>query len=259
MRTARLWSSGKTIPSWLFVATFLVLAGPLAGDALAAYGEAFGLRLGMSQEQVLSLGTELEESGISETWGPRYRVKKLPRPFGDERWVWLYFGNNNRLFQIIAELADGGGAYDSKNALRRYKEIKENLSSRYAKVTSREQLIPEGEPCFNPPTLTNAGDEALEAKAREAYETALDSSGHHSLISMMHFCTIKNWTAEYDKSDTYVTLTLSPKDARPETSWAFIHIKVESKSLAEDFRRARSAPLAGRRESRKTRSAATPK
>ena len=259
MRAARLWSLGKTIPAWLIVVAFLISTVSTVGDALAAYGEAFGLGLGMSQEQVLSLGTELEESGISETWGPRYRVKKLPRPFGDERWVWLYFGNNNRLFRIVAELADGGAAYDSKNALRRYKEIKDNLSSRYAKVTSREQLIPEGEPCFNPPTLTHAGGEALEAKAREAYEIALDSGGHHSLISMMHFCTIKNWTAEYDKSDTYVTLTLSPKDARPETSWAFIHIKVESKSLAEDFRRARSAPLAGRRESRKTRSATTPK
>ena len=119
MRAARLWSLGKTIPAWLIVVAFLISTVSTVGDALAAYGEAFGLGLGMSQEQVLSLGTELEESGISETWGPRYRVKKLPRPFGDERWVWLYFGNNNRLFRIVAELADGGAAYDSKNALRR--------------------------------------------------------------------------------------------------------------------------------------------
>lgn len=255
MCAARLWSTGKTIPAWLIAAAFLIPAG----DALAAYGEAFGLRLGMSQEQVLALGAELEDSGISKTWGQRHRVKKLPRPFGDERWVWLYFGNNNRLFRIIAELANDGAAYDSKNALRRYKEIKDNLSSSHAKVTSREQFIPEGEPCFNPPTLMHAGGKALEDKARETYEAALNSGGHHSLISMMHFCTIKNWIAEYEKSDTYVTVTLSPKDAQPETSWAFIHIEVESKSLAEDFRRSRSAPLAGESESRKTRSAATPR
>lgn len=259
MRTARLWSPGKTILAWLIAVTFLIPAEAPGGAAPTAYGEAFGLRLGMSREQVLTLGAKLEDSGISMTWGQRYRVKKLPRPFGDERWVWLYFGNNNRLFRIIAELSNDGAAYDSKNALRRYKEIKENLSSRYAKVTSREQLIPEGEPCFNPPTLMHAGGEALEAKARKTYEAALDSGGHHSLISLMHFCTIKNWTAEYDEADTYVTVTLSPKDARPKTSWAFIHIKVESKSLAEDFRRSRSAPLAGGSESRKTRSAATPR
>lgn len=255
MRAARRWSLGKTTFSWLIAAALLAPAG----NALAAYGEAFGLRLGMSKGQVLTLGAELKESGISETWGQRYRVKKLPQPFGDERWVWLYFGNDNRLFRIFAELGDGGAAYDSKNALRRYKEIKEHLSSSYAKITSREQLIPEGEPCFNPPALKHAGGEALEANAREAYETALDSGGHHSLISMMHFCTIKNWTAEYDKSDTYATVTLSPKDARPETSWAYIHIKIESKSLSENFRRRRSASLAGGRKSRKTRSAAATK
>jgi hypothetical protein len=38
----------------------------------------------------------------------------------------------------------------------------------------------------------HAGGEVLEAKAREAYEAALDSSGHNSLISIRHFCTIKN-------------------------------------------------------------------
>jgi len=185
-------ASWRTIPVWLIVAAFLVSAAAPARDALATYGEAFSLRFGMSREQVLDLGAKLEDRGISETRGQRYRVKKLPMPFGDERWVWLYFGNNNQLFKIIAELADGGAAYDSKNALRRYKQIKDNLSSRYAKVTSHEQFIPEGEPCFNPPALMHAGGEVLEAKAREAYEAALDSSGHNSLISIRHFCTIKN-------------------------------------------------------------------
>jgi hypothetical protein len=263
MKSARFRKPTRLALAWLIAAalfsTSRAFPEPSGTAPSGGYGEAFGVRLGMSKEAVRALGVKLEASGVSETWGQRYRTEELPKSFGDERWIWLYFGNDDRLFRIIAELADHGTAYDSRDALRRYKKIKENLSARYAVTSSREAIHPKEKPCFNPPSAIPYGGGPIDDAARISYQTALETGGHHKIVSMMHFCAIKNWSTEFDRTDTYVTLTVSPKDAWAGTSYAFIHLKVESKSLAENFRREKTSPLSAGRAALKPRSASLAK
>ena len=226
--------------SFLLIA---LLASPIllqarAAAAAAEYGEAFGLRLGMTIKEVRSHGVILEDSGVSETWGRRYRTVHLPKEFGDERWIWLYFGSGDKLIRIAVELADEGLAYESAGAIRRYRQIKGDLSSKYSLISAREPTRPSGKPCLNP-----EGSGALpefDQAARKFYESALKSEGPHKYISMMHFCTLKKWTTTFRKSDTHITVTVRPMNVSKKTSFAFIRVEVESQSLKEKFRREKS-------------------
>ncbi len=234
MKTARFDLFRSSLFIALLAASFLLQARASAGE----YGEAFGLRLGMTIKEVRSRGVSLEDSGVSETWGRRYRTPHLPKEFGDERWIWLYFGSGDELIRIAVELADEGLAYESAGAIRRYRQIKGALSSKYALISAREPTRPSGKPCLNPEGAGTLHE--LNAAARKFYESALKSEGPHKYISMMHFCTIKEWTTTFGKSDTHVTVTVQPMDVNKKSSFAFIRVEVESQSLKEKFRREKS-------------------
>ena len=194
----------------------------------------------MSKEEVRRLGVKLEDSGISEIWGQRYRATGLPKQFGDERWVWLYFGNYNRLFRILAELADRGMAYTSKDAIQRYHQIKANLSSGYVLVSKREAKLPKGEPCLSQAKTAPDGNSSKNSSVKNLYINAIKTGGHHKFVSMMHFCAIQHWSSSFRKDDTYIIVTIRPKDVHKMTSYAFVHLEIGSKSLIEKFRREKS-------------------
>ncbi len=99
MKTARFDLFRSSLFIALLAASFLLQARASAGE----YGEAFGLRLGMTIKEVRSRGVTLEDSGVSKSWGRRYRTVHLPKEFGDERWIWLYFGSGEKLIRIAVE------------------------------------------------------------------------------------------------------------------------------------------------------------
>ncbi|MFP6867739.1 MAG: hypothetical protein VCE91_00055 [Nitrospinota bacterium] len=56
----------------------------------------------------------------------------------------------------------------------------------------------------------------------------------------MHFCAIQRWSSSFRKDDTYIIVTIRPKDVHKMTSYAFVHLEIGSKSLIEKFRREKS-------------------
>jgi hypothetical protein len=87
-----------------------------------------GLQWGASKEAVETLGLRLccRQVGL---WGARYTVdsetfRNLPRSFGDEAKVYLYFGNTNQLLRVyVAILKEDGDS--------RFKQLAHLTSERY--------------------------------------------------------------------------------------------------------------------------------
>ena len=162
----------------------------------------------MSKEEVPRLGVKLEDSGISEIWGKRCRATGLPKQFGDERWVWLYFGNYNGLFRILAELADRGMAYTSKDAIQRYHQIKANLSSGYVLVSQREAKLPKGEPCLSQAKTAPNGNSSKNSLVKKLYINAIKTGGR---------CTFARFSAGRPLSAKTTPTSSSPFGPRTST------------------------------------------
>jgi hypothetical protein len=84
-----------------------------------------GLSWGMPKEAVERLGIRLCCRQVG-TWGTRYTVarqdfNKMPRSFGDEEKIYLYFGNKNKptvSLDVISLVASSCGYYKSQIAHR---------------------------------------------------------------------------------------------------------------------------------------------
>ena len=106
----------------------LCVGGALAPvDAQPGDGP-LGLQWGASKEAVEKIGLRLccRQVGL---WGARYKVepetfRKFPRSFGDEKEVYLYFGNTNKLLRVYVAIVKEDGE-------SRFKQITQLTSARY--------------------------------------------------------------------------------------------------------------------------------
>jgi hypothetical protein len=106
-----------------------------------------GLAWGMPKEAVERLGIRLCCRQVG-TWGTRYTVarqdfNKMPRSFGDEEKIYLYFGNKNKLLRAYLAIPkdDGWNRYQQLNALVRevYPLVKACTRQTYSKYEALER------------------------------------------------------------------------------------------------------------------------
>jgi hypothetical protein len=126
----------------------LCVGGALAPlDAQPGDGP-LGLQWGVSKEAVEKLGLRLccRQVGL---WGARYEVdpetfRKFPRSLGDEKTVYLYFGNTNKLLRVYVAIVkeDGESRFKQLTQLTfaKYKYLAEECTRKaYGKYEALEK------------------------------------------------------------------------------------------------------------------------
>ncbi len=91
----------------------------------------FGLRWGMTHEALgeMNISTCCIQFG---KWGQRYKVdpgsfSSLPKALGDERRMYLYFGQTNKLLRVYVSIV-------KPDASNRFRQLSKLLSEKYALV-----------------------------------------------------------------------------------------------------------------------------
>ncbi len=106
-----------------------------------------GLSWGMPKEAVERRGIRLCCRQVG-TWGTRYTVarqdfNKMPRSFGDEEKIYLYFGNKNKLLRAYVAIPkdDGWNRYKQLNVLVReaYPLVQACTRQTYSKYEALER------------------------------------------------------------------------------------------------------------------------
>src|SRR6476661_5057626 len=122
--------------------------------AVAQEGEApFGLSWGLSVEQVKSMGVELKQQEQG-TFGSSYLGSKLPKAISDQEVTFLSFGNDNKLWRIMAGSKPFENDPYGSTAKDRYGELVGALTEKYGKGDSVHQL---GESIYAEPRYFVAG------------------------------------------------------------------------------------------------------
>lgn len=119
---------------------FALLLLVSAGSALAQTevpDAPFGLKWGVSQEQIKSMGIVLSNESDGN-FGHQAEAKKLPKVVGDADHVVLYFGNDDKLFRVVAISNEFNNDKTGIKATSRYDELKSALTERYGKGKSTE-------------------------------------------------------------------------------------------------------------------------
>lgn len=96
---------------------------------------AFGLRWFDSKAEIESLGVELRQP-VSTPFGDSYSTAYLPRNVPDMHYAVLSFGYNDQLIHITAVGGDFENDNEARQAIARYKELREVLQKKYGEGES---------------------------------------------------------------------------------------------------------------------------
>ena len=113
------------------VLTLLILvSGAAAQQAEADSSAPFGLKWGMSQDEVVALGAHFSQEEETH-FGKQATASNLPKALADTEEVVLFFGFDDRLWRIFsASVSWENDAYGSQ-AVARFNELTGFLSERY--------------------------------------------------------------------------------------------------------------------------------
>lgn len=96
----------------------------------------FGLRWGMSTEEVRSLGISLQQDQTTRGLGAIFAASKLPKMISDVEFVSVNFGFNDKLVKVSAASKTFANDPYGRAAKQRYSELVAVLETRYGKGES---------------------------------------------------------------------------------------------------------------------------